>query len=152
MGWKRFRAVILEVLELVRNANVVRETERISVRYVNLLEGDSLQAQFSLVHYAASLGVEGKYRLNDQLTYTRTEIERDGLVSIVELAANSILTTKRQEQMKGLVLTVDTIYPVPKEFLADPAPHVEKAHSTEKAIFFDLLTRPTLESMGPHYE
>jgi uncharacterized protein (TIGR04255 family) len=152
MGWRRFRALILEVLQLVREANVVRETERISLRYINLLAAESVQAQFSLVHYTATLGAEGKYKLNTQLTYTRTEIAKEGIVSIVELAANSVITTKRQEQLKGMVVTVDTIYPAPKDFLDNPTPHLEKAHTTEKAIFFDLLTQPTLDSMGPHYD
>src|SRR5437867_7081284 len=115
-------------------SNVVKEPEHISLRYVNLLEGQTPAQQFALVHYSASLG-RGAYKLSDYLTYTRTEIEKDGLINIVELGANSVVTTP-SGSVKGLVLTVDTIYNSPPNFLANPPPHVEKVHDVEKSVFF----------------
>lgn len=148
MGWSAFLPLILEVVDLAKGAKVVGETERISLRYINLLEGASPAEQFALVHYDASLGRAG-YKLNNILTYTRTEIEKDGLINIVELGANSEATTPKGESLKGLVLTVDTVYPNPPDFLANPKPHIDKAHEVEKGVFFDVLTNETLENMGP---
>ena len=150
IGWQEFQPLILEVVDLVKSSNVVKETERISLRYINLLEGPTPTHQFSLVHYNASLG-RGGYKLSDYLTFTRTEIEKDGLINIVELGANSIVTTA-SGPLKGLVLTVDTIYSSPANFLANPPPHVEKVHTVEKSVFFDVLTEDAINAMGPKWE
>ena len=150
VGWKAFRPLILEVLKLVIASKVVKEPERISLRYMNLLEADTNAKQFSLVHYSATLG-RAKYNLSEHLTFTRTEIEKDGLISIVELGANSMIETPAGSA-KGLFLAVDSIYNSPPNFLTDPEPHVEKVHNVEKSVFFDVLTDSTIEAMGPKWE
>lgn len=149
VGWKSFRPLILEVLELVKTSKVVKEPERISLRYVNLLEGQTHSQQFSMVHYNASLG-RANYNLSEHLTYTRTEIAKDGLINIIELGANSEIVTPAGS-VKGLYLAVDSIYNKPPNFLADPEPHVEKVHDVEKSVFFDVLTDKTIEAMGPKW-
>jgi uncharacterized protein (TIGR04255 family) len=150
VGWKAFRPLILELVDLVKTAKVVKESERISLKYINLLEGQSPAQQFSLVHYNASLG-RGQYRLSDYLTYTRTEIEKDGLINIVELGANSVAQTP-SGPVKGLILSVDSICNAPPDFLSNPEPHVEKVHNVEKNVFFDVLTEETINAMGPKWE
>lgn len=150
VGWKNFRPLILELLGLVKSANVTSEPERFSLKYINLLEGASPAAQFSLVRYDASLG--RRYKLNNLLTYTRTEFEQDGLINIVELGANSIAKTQRGQSLTGLVLTVDTIHDNPHGFWANPEPFIEKAHTVEKTVFFEVLTEDTVNSMGPVWE
>ena len=150
VGWKVFRPLILELVELVKTAKVVKDSERISLKYVNLLEGPTPAQQFSLVHYSASLG-RGKYKLSDYLTYTRTEIVKDGLINILELGADSVAETP-SGTLKGLIIGVDTIYNAPPDFLSNPEPHVEKVHNVEKSVFFDVLTDETINAMGPKWE
>ena len=101
------------------------------------------------VHFVVSRG-HGGYRLNNYLTYTRTEIEKDGLINIVELGANSVAKSP-QGDVTGLILTVDTIYSKPPAFLSNPEPHIEKVHDVEKSVFFDVLTEETINAMGPHW-
>lgn len=150
MGWGRLRSLIIDVLRLVKKADVVKETERISLRYINVLAGDDVAKQFSLVHFDATLGKE-KYALNSLLTHVRTEIPKDGITCVVELTANATVKTESQ-QRQGLVLVIDTIYSAPQDFLQDPARHLEKVHDAEKSIFVDVLTAETLQSMGPTWE
>jgi len=150
LGWKHFKPLILELVRLVKNANVVSEVERFSLRYVNLLQGETPEAQFSLVHYAASLG--RRYKLHTLVTYTRTEFEQEGLANIVELGANSVATTHKGESFTGLVVTIDTIHKSPPDFLNNPDPLLEKAHLVEKSVFFEVLTEETVNKMGPIWE
>lgn len=150
VGWKAFRPLILELLQIVIASKVVNESERISLKYTNLLEGKTTYAeQFSLVHYNASLG-RAKYNLSECLTFTRSEIQKDGLINIVELGANSEIQAPTGS-VKGLYIAVDSIYNSPPDFLADPEPHVEKVHDVEKSVFFGVLTDNTIESMGPKW-
>lgn len=148
VGWKAFLPLILELLGHVKRANVMGEPERLSLKYINLLEGDSPASQFSLVHYNASLGRQ-VYQLNDLLTYTRTEFNQDGLTNIVELGANSVAKTPKGDSLTGLIVTVDTICQNPKDFWTDPQPHIEKVHNVEKNVFFNVLTEETINKMGP---
>ena len=151
IGWSDFRPLILELMGLVRGAKVVAETERFSLRYVNLLTGATPAEQFSLVHYNATLG-RGGYKLNNFLTYTRTEFQKDGLINIVELGANSVAKTTKGESLTGLIVTVDTINLNPADFLDNPKPYVDKAHDIEKSVFFDVLTEEAVNKMGPVWE
>lgn len=151
VGWTKYKPLIVEILGLVAKADVIESDERISLRYINVLPGgDTPEAQFGLVHYRASLGKK-PYELSQRLTYTRTEILQDGLISIVELSANGEARTPT-ELFKGLLLTVDSIYPAPEHLLANPDPHLEKLHRVEKEVFFDVLTTETIESMGPEWD
>ncbi len=150
IGWQAFKPLILEVLGLARSADVVGKTERISMKYVNLLESASLKDQFSLVHYRSSLG-RRPYELTDLLTYTRTELKNNDLVSIVELAADSIANLPTGP-LKGLLITVDTILSEPRDLLANPESHLERVHQAEKEVFFDVLTDAAIESMVPEWE
>lgn len=147
VGWKSFLPLILELLGYVKGTGVVGEPERFSLKYINLLEGPSPAAQYSLVHYDAVLGQ--RYRLNNLLTYTRTEFEQDGLTNIVELGANSVARSLKGESFKGLVVTVDTICKEPKDFWTNPGPHIDKVHNVEKDVFFHVLTEETINKMEP---
>ena len=148
IGWAKFRPLIVDVVQLVRKADVVKETERISLKYTNVLPGEDLSKQFSLVHFDAMLG---KHKLNTLLTHIRTEIPKDGLINIVQLTPNGTIKSETQE-LHGLVLAIDTVYNQPPDFLQDPLPHIEKAHATEKSIFVDVLTDDTLTTMGPSWD
>lgn len=150
VGWREFRPLILEIVNLVKTAKIVKEPERISLKYVNFFKGESPSQQFSLVHYNATLG-RGQYKLSDNLTFTRTEIMKEGLINIVELGANSVVKSP-SGSARGLMLSVDSIYNVPPDFLNNPEPHIEKVHNVEKSVFFDVLTDETINSMGPKWE
>jgi len=121
-----------------------------SLRYVNLLRGETPEAQFSLVHYSASLG--RRYKLHTLLTYTKTEFDLEGLANIVELGANSVATTQKGESLTGLIVTIDTIHKDPADFLNNPDPLLEKAHFIEKTVFFEVLTEETVNKMGPIWQ
>lgn len=146
MGWRRLRPLVLEVLELVRKADIVKEAERISLRYTNILRTGSFAEQFSTLNFKAALG-RTPYDLTNMLTHVRTEVMKDDLITILEIGANTVVGDER-----GLSLAIDSIYKSPPNFLNDPAAHVDKVHNVEKQIFFDLLTDETISSMGPEYE
>lgn len=148
LGWSKFRPLILELLNNVKSSGVATEPERFSLKYINLLEGDTPVSQFSLTRYVASLG---KHDLRNYVTYTRTEIIEEGHTVIVELGANSIAKLPKGPPLSGLIFTIDTINKAPAKFWEDPAPIIDKAHDVEKAVFFGMLTDAAIEKMGPEY-
>lgn len=146
VGWAALRPLILEVLELVKSADIIGDPERMSLKYVNLLEGDSIQVQFSKVRYSASLG---RYNLTDCPTNTRTEIQQDDHVNIVELSAGAIVTTPAGVPLNGMLVSVDSIFNNPPDYWRNFRTHIEKTHGVEKSIFFEILTEQTINSLGP---
>lgn len=145
-GWTEFRALILEVLQHVNGAAVTGETERFSLKYVNVLPvaaGAPASAQFKMVQYSATLGA---LRLTDLATHTRTQFERAGLTNLVELTANAAI---KSPPAIGLLLSVDTICDDAKDFWVTYPAGIEKLHDVEKDIFFEILTSETIEKMGP---
>jgi uncharacterized protein (TIGR04255 family) len=150
IGWRRFKPLILEVLGQVRDADVVAKSERISMKYANLIPGDTHAEQFLKVHHKATLGRK-PYDLTTLLTHVRTEVQVEGLTCIIELKAGTIANLPTGA-VKGLLLTVDTLLPVPSTFLEDIEDHLEKVHRVEKTVFFDVLTDPTIQSFEPEWE
>lgn len=144
VGWNEFRPLICEVLHHVEGAAVTGDIERYSLKYVNLLPGAVPSAQFKMVNYSASLGV-GSLSLTDLATRTRTEFERGGFTNIVELVANANI---KSPPATGLLVAIDTICNEAKEFWKDYPPKIDKLHDVEKSIFFEVLTRDTIQKMG----
>lgn len=149
-GWRNFQPLISELLDLANKADVVKECERISMRYTNLLLGDSPAAQFAHLNFQASLGRE-QYDLQNQLTHLRTEYKSDGVITIIEIGAETIMRTPEGET-KGLAVAVDSVYDVPNDFLQNPSPHLTKLHDADKTVFFNLITEASLKKMGPHWD
>lgn len=150
LGWTKFRPLILEILQLVRDADVVKEGERISMRYTNLIVAETPREQFSRLNFKASLGRQ-PYNIQDNLTHVRTEVVGDEITTIIEIGANTVAKMP-DGQVKGVGIAVDSIHAIPSDFLANPGPHVAKIHEVDKNIFFNLITEQALNEMGPHWD
>ena len=142
LGWKELQPLILEVLQHVKGAEATGNIERFSLKYVNLLPAGLPSAQFKMVHYSANLG---NLSLTELVTRTRTEFEKGGFLNIVELIANANI---KAPPATGLLIAIDTICNDAKDFWVDYPAKINKLHDVEKSIFFEILTKETIEKMG----
>jgi len=149
IGWSKYRALILEVIGALHETDLITSVERYSVKYLNVIPGPTFQEQLKAVNFSAHLG---NYKLTEWPTSVRTEIKEDGLINIVEVQPNSVITNRQKESFRGLLVTVDTIAQGTDNFWANPETNIDKIHTKEKEIFFDLLTRETIEKCGPVWE
>lgn len=151
-GWVEFRSLILDVLEKFKEIDFISTVERLSLKYVNLLEASSPQEQFARVKVAANLG---DYRLTDWPTSFRTEITDEGIINLVDVKSRATVTIKKKgqsEALKGLLVTIDSIHRLPENFWENRADLINKIHQTEKKLFFSLLTEKTVEQFGADWE
>ena len=146
IGWSEFQPVILQLVDLLKNAELIKQVERFSLKYSNMLPGVNQKEQFAHTQFTATLG---KTNLAEQLTQVRTEFEEGGFINIVELAANAVAKPISGATMTGLLLSIDTICNNPSDFWNNAKTLLEDAHKVEKAIFFRALTKETIDALKP---
>ncbi len=147
-GWKTgFRDTIVGALNLVKESGVIETVDRFSLKYVNLLQADSVPKQFSMTQLSATLGSRN---LLGCLTNIRSEFEEGGFTNIIEMLPNSTAQAPGQK-LTGVLLNVDTISFDTKDFWANFETRIDAAHATEKRIFFSMLTPETIDAFGPIY-
>jgi len=148
VGWPSFKPMIIDAMNALRQTDLVSKVERCSIKYVNLIEAKSLGEQFTKLEFTAKLG---GYDLTEWLTNVRTEIKEDDVITLIEVRSNAIITTPNKQVASGLFVAVDAIHPSPTEFWENLAQFVEKVHTKEKQVFFDLLTEDAKTSLGAQY-
>ncbi|MBZ0125153.1 MAG: TIGR04255 family protein [Rhodocyclaceae bacterium] len=148
IGWTDFRRVILQLVRLLEGTKLIKEVERFSLKYINLLSGTGPAEQFSQIRFSADLaGIS----LVNQITQLKTELIEDDFVNIVEIMSNAVVVTEPGQTLKGMVLAIDTIRMNPKDFWSQSDYLIDRAHSTEKSIFFRSLTKETINSLKPKW-
>jgi hypothetical protein len=98
----------------------------------------------------------GSHNAAGDLFQIRAELPKDGLISVVQIAAEGSATLADGTMRKGVVIDIDTIAmaidkPFPA-FLAELPERLELVHSQAKAIFFDCLKPDVLAKLGPVYD
>ena len=148
VGWERFMPTILDVLALLEKSGFVKRVERFSLKYANLVEGKSIPEQMSHIRLKAHLG---QTDLTSLLTIIRTEIHKEGLNNIVELAPTTKVRLGELE-LEGIMISVDSIQFDPQDFWGNREKALNKAHDVEKEIYFDILTQETIAALKPTYQ
>jgi len=148
-GWAKFKEAILQMLRVVAATKLMRDPERFSFRYINVIAAQSDQLQLPLLSVQTSWPGHEFVERGFQL---RFEIEEREYVTVVQLAPQ--VTLKKPDSLvSGLMIDVDTIRSRPtRSFWDGDAALLEEAHSVVKQTFFTLLDRSTLERLGPIYD
>ena len=149
-GWENFRSVIKETLNHLKGTMLVDDVHRFSMKYVNLLKEDKVSLQLGMIKNKIVLG---SYDLSNTLTNIRTEIKKNDFINIVQVVSGATARVKTGKEINGLILEIDTINTkLFKDFWIDIDELLESAHTTEKSIFFDMLTEDTIEKLKPVWE
>jgi uncharacterized protein (TIGR04255 family) len=149
IGWSNFSALILEFLEALRDTQLIIDVERVSLKYLNVLDTAILPPRFESLRLHAQLG---SYDLTTLNTLLRTEIPEGGLLNIVEVHANVVVRAKQGDSFNGLLTSVDTISTSGERFWGNCEQELNHIHSVEKQVFFDLLEPDALRRLGPIWE
>lgn len=150
VGWKEYKKMLTSLLLIIKNTNLVSGVERFSFKYVNVLEADKVDEQFSLVKFVSKIG---PYDLTKHLTSTKSEIREGGLINIIEMQSNAVVTLPNsKDTIKGLLLNVDTINDTPGKFWDESDQLIENAHSMEKKMFFCFLPDEVIKKFGAVYD
>ncbi len=148
-GWTRFKDAILQMLRIVAGTTLMREPERFSFRYINVIPAQPDRPQLPLLSVRTSWP---GHEFTERGFQLRFEVEDREYITVVQIAPQ--VTLKKPDSLvSGLMVDVDTIRTRPaRDFWEGDAALLEDAHSVVKQTFFTLLDRSTLERLGPVYD
>jgi len=147
-GWIIFKGKIESLLKATQDTGLIKQAERFSFKYVNVIEASTSERQLSLINLQLELVGQPPAERGFQL---RVEHEEDRCTTITQIGPNAAakLAISGKEVM-GLLVDVDTIRFDPgHDFLAAPGSVLEEVHQVAKNRFFSLLSKPALERLKP---
>lgn len=150
-GWDRLREVFNECIETLFLNGIVRQVERLGVRYINRFDQVRI---FDHLDITVKIGgvVPGSNRQQ-----VRAEFERNGFTSVLTLVneypAESVRSNTPSNNFFSLfdvdiIKFFDTNEPISYAALLSV---LEDAHLEEKTIFFTLLNPDFLQTLNPLY-
>lgn len=149
-GWKRFSDDIRTIIQIVRDTELIDRLERFSLKYIDLIELDQPP---SLSRLNLVLKMAG-YEIDTRPVQLRTEVKDGDLIHIVQIVSPAEATIPGEPAIiSGVLLDVDSIRLMKEnESWPDVDSHLDQVHLSSKKMFFDLLTRETIEKLEPEYE
>jgi uncharacterized protein (TIGR04255 family) len=143
-GWPVIRAELEWLLGRLRESGLVRETERVGVRYIDFLPGD--------VFPGLKLGVQVEGRPLTGAETAVTTVLRRGPLALRLQVSNGAIATLPAGPQAGSVLDLDAWFgPLETGGLEDGLARFEAAHEAIKGVFFGLLQPELLASLKPVY-
>jgi uncharacterized protein (TIGR04255 family) len=151
-GWTAFKDAILKVARLIAEVGIVQTIERFSMKYTNIIFSELGKAP-EVVKFALRLG---KHDAAKHLFSIRAEIPRNGMLCIVQIAADAAVTLPDHTTRTGVLVDIDTVrmnLAVPfSTFIDTLADGVEQLHTETKAMFFECIKPDALKKLDPRYD
>lgn len=150
VGGEKFKNKALQVIRVLLDLSVVESVQRVSIKYTDFLDANSLQELDAYLNLDFKLGnthtpeING-YDLNFHIT-------KQNLLHLIRLVA----LTRLGNNQEGMILDIDTIKQINsidiqdfKELLFQT---LDEIHAKSKAKFFSLLTKKALDKLEAVYE
>lgn len=153
-GGAEFKKKAIDVFTRVLKLSIVKKVTRVSMKYVDFIVGDELNSVIPYLNFSMSIG-------NDTISENnsfgvRLEIPDNKFVHLVQVAAPVDVKVQSGPQQKGLLIEVDSIFPVKNLSVLEVeegfSKLVDELHLANKDKFFALLTPYALNMLGAKYE
>jgi uncharacterized protein (TIGR04255 family) len=152
-GWATFKNGIIEIVKILQKSGIVKNVERYSLKYVDLLPVVNGKSNASMLNM--SIGIAG-HTLKDESFQFRIEILKDELIHAVQLVSSAKAVLHTGLVKDGLIVDVDTLAILHNTSLSSLVEGIENKldviHAANKKMFFDCLNPETLTSLEPTYE
>lgn len=147
-GWDVYKQRIESLIDALNKTGFVKQIERFSFKYVNLIEASKSEKQLPLLN----MKIELTGMAPDETGFLlRTERSEGKFTTIFQIAPNaSAMIPPSNTNIFGLMIDVDTIRNVGNELWTDHASILEEAHVVAKQNFLSLLTESTLQRLKPN--
>ncbi len=145
-GWQSLRTMAASLIAAVKQTGLVKEAERFSMKYTNVIESQPPEHQLSLINMQVRVNQQVPMEAGFQLRY---EVQSGAYTTIVQIVPNAV-AKENDKEIEGLLLDLDTVRDKPgREFWSDPTGLLDEAHLACKTYFVSLLTKEALERMQP---
>lgn len=145
-GWARFEAEIRRFVTILHKRGIVREIERVGLRYINFFPHENMWEQIRVDVTIAGVDVG-----NEDL-HLRTSTTQ-GRLSCLTQIAHPAYARRGTEQLQGTLIDLDASCSAvdatePDQVLA----LVGELHDLEKRQFFRILSPEYLAKLNPSYQ
>ncbi len=144
-GWSAIEPELKWLLERVKAAGFVGETERLSARYIDFFGGDVFPG------LRFGLQINDKPLLGGQTAVTT--ILRRGPLAIRLQATNGAIVATKEGPKPGSVLDIDAWFgPLDVDLFGNGLARFGETHDAIKGLFFGLIKDELLAKLNPTYE
>jgi uncharacterized protein (TIGR04255 family) len=144
-GWNSLLEETKKVFSKLTEVNV-GQIERCSLKYVDTFDADV----FTLLNLSISSQLD--FEFSNTAMRFQSEFKHDEFDCILQLNNRVKLLIDENKTLTGSLLDLEVIYEQFNSDFFERYPEIlEKAHQTEKKIFFGLLKEDTLKSLNPTY-
>ncbi len=149
-GWANLKSFLGEVWTEVATLGLNLEIERISTKYVNLLEGigpGDLTRSLNVV-FTIGQTQQGEHKS----LFLREERQIDDCTVVTQIISPATVNTGIKSGRSGLILDIDVIkYGPIDNFNSAWTDEFETVHAIAERTFFGLLTEEALSGYDPQY-
>lgn len=151
--WHVFKSKIIQIVNLVAEIGIESPVERFSLKYVNLIQGSSIQEQLEKINLKLQVGdVEAK---REHISVQMHHHEGD-ILHIMSIMTGARGALQDNKEIFGTIVDIDSI----KEahfsdlicFSQELSTKIDSLRSANKHKFFSCLTSSTINDMEPSYE
>lgn len=152
IGWSSFKDEIKKAIDVLINSEIVDGFERFSFKYVDLLPGQEISEQVSMLDLDLRAG---PYAVQNETFTLKLQVTEDNIVHILTIAAPATAKIGGLEK-KGVILDIDSICNIDNtkvdDFLEYIEPFLDDVHYKNKEMFFKCITEETLNILEPTYD
>lgn len=152
-GWTEFKPKIIEVMDVLKGSNLVKELERYSMKYVDIVEAKTLAEQVERANMEIRIG---SHKLVAEPFAVRIDIKRDEFTNLIHVAGQAQVTLTDGKVRSGLLIDVDTVVNHRTtdfaQFSLELPERLERIHTENKTRVFECLTPETIEYLEPVYD
>ena len=153
IGWNNFKLGILKIIDIVKEIEVIGLVERYSVKYVNLIQAQTISEQIKKIRMTIKIGNDA---INDENMWIRVEQRENEILHILQVITGALVTLQGQEEVFGVIVDVDSIRVVDNldfvQFTESLPDSLETLRQSNKRKFFTCLTNEAIRERGPIYE
>ena len=147
-GWDNFKHRIESLIDALNQTGFVKQIERFSFKYTNLIEASKSEKQLALLNMQIELTGKAPNEIGFLL---RSEHTEEKFTTILQIAPNtSVKIPPANIEISGLMIDVDTIRNVGNELWTNHASILDEGHLVAKQNFISLLTESTIQRLKPN--
>jgi uncharacterized protein (TIGR04255 family) len=144
-GWDDFSHRIFNSIESILKLGIIKEIDRLGLRYINFFEGDIFKGKVDIQLKISDLKNESTN------TVIRTELKEGGFTNTLQIA-NNITQSQSGRAVIGSIIDIDTYkHYGPEEFIRNFKDQINLAHEVEKKLFFSILDKNFLKELKPSF-
>jgi uncharacterized protein (TIGR04255 family) len=147
VGWSGFRARVESLIEQLQKTGLIKQPERFSLKYANLLQRNVLD---SLAGMNVALQLAGRDLISAPMQL-RAELHLGDLIHVVQIMNPVDVVLGGNEKLSGVLIDIDTVGKGGEDLWDRLMHDLDVAHEQSKQLFFDLLCEQTLNRLEPVY-